>query len=175
MVKIVARGWLAASDRSVWQLRVERVVSHPDSILPEMTSHSVYVAGQALWQAPLIRPIMGDLPDELCVLELARVNGSGSVRVLFDPARVIVSGGVQSTHRTRQEGRVETPDSSTDRSDGCVRIRSMGRVGEDDYGTAQRLVYVDTGGPRNSRGHALCSHEPTKSARAACRKARRVS
>lgn len=173
----------------------ERVVSHPDSLDPNRVIHSIYLVGQPRWQPPRVQAIVGNLPDEVRVLRIARTDCRGVLRVLFDPDTVHVSGDITnadvthrraiSSHRTRTREVLETPQVSTGRLKGRTGHRSMGDVITDTLRTnesQQGDVLVsekkgrgfDTGGPRDSRSHSMCSHEKTKLARTRCRRARQT-
>lgn len=169
----------------------ERVVSHPDSLDPNRVIHSIYLVGQPRWQPPRVQAIVGNLPDEVRVLRIARTDCRGVLRVLFDPDTVHVSGDITnadvthrraiSSHRTRTREVLETPQVSTGRLKGRTGHRSMGdvitdtlRTNESQQGDAKSCVSFDTGGPRDSRSHSMCSHEKTKLARTRCRRARQT-
>lgn len=181
---------------SEFDLIVARIVSAPDSHRPWMTLHSVYVVGQPRWQAPLVRPLVGDELQELTesgietrqVLTLCRVDGRGYLRLLFDPDRVTVSGNtadnpsVNDARRSFHRSLLESASFAAGRSEGRVRCRSMGAGVSDAQGTFQAPSVTDTESltdivvkiPRVMTSHNECTHEKTKEARAACRKARRA-
>lgn len=160
---------------------VERVVSYPDSLNPDRVIHSIYLVGQARWQPPRVQSIVGNLPDEVRVLRVARTDCRGVLRILFDPDKVTVSGhasitaetqlvgvgnadidtrGVKSSRTSRQARGVETPHSSTERLNGDREGEFKGNTILDTHRTNQR--------PRVS--HAYCDHPKTKEARLVCRR-----
>ena len=179
-------------DKLEFDAIVDRVVSAPDSHRPWMTFHSVYVVGQPRWQAPLVRPLIAageggvdQLPETKCVLELVRVDGRGILRLLFDPDRVTVSGcradnpSVNDARGAFHRSLLEASGRHADRVDGAVMRESMGHDVSAAQGRNERLseevsqrVVIKM--PRAMQSHDNCTHEKTKEARAACRKARKV-